>query len=309
MPLKDNDPRFSSKANMTDKEDSVIARSYSTRQLADEAVLELASCGINAEARFDDAGGAMPSLDIAHGIPIMVATSNAVAARRVLADFDSRNNMTAEAVQSGMSLKSSSVIFGILLGTVVTSCCWWFHIHRYDNLTYEEYGKSGKVIAINHYKQGKPFLIERDRNGDGKMDEWWNYREGEVSQVESDDNFDGKIDRWGTYSNDFDSVDKQDSNFDGKPDMEFVYVCGVMSQIRSDLDFNGVFDSITQYKNGQPSIEEIKPNDTTVVSLRRIFIAGNLKEEWIDENMDGAFDLKKEYDPMGKEISLTPLHK
>jgi len=289
-----------------DTENSVIVRSYSTRQLAEEAVLELQSCGINAEARFDDAGGALPSLDLANGIAIMVATSNAVVAKGVLEDFDSRRNKPTTATQSGMSLKSSSVFFGILLGAVVTSCCWWFYIHRYDNRAFEEYGKSGKIIAI-HYN--KSHLIEEDRNGDGRPDEWLRYKNGRISQIDADDNFDGKVDRWATYSNDFDSVVKQDSNFDGKPDIKWVYVRGVLSQVRRDLDFNGVFDGITQCKNGQPFIEEIRPNSANVVFIRRVFKDGVLKEEWIDEDMDGNFDLKKEFNPMGKEISVTPLHK
>jgi len=289
-----------------DTENSVIVRSYSTRQSAEEAVLELQSCGINAEARFDDAGGALPSLDLANGIAIMVTASNAVAAKGVLDDLESRINKTTMATQSGMSLKSSSVLFGILLGAVVTSCCWWFYIHRYDNRAFKEYGKSGKVIAIHHHKT---HLIEADRNGDGKLDEWLHYKDGRISNIEADDNFDGKIDRWTTYSNDFDSFVKQDSNFDGKPDIEWVYLNGVLSQVRRDLDFNGVFDSITQCKNGQPFIEEVRPNGTNVVFIRRVFRDGVLKEEWIDEDMDGNFDLKKEFDPMGKEISVTPLHK
>jgi antitoxin component YwqK of YwqJK toxin-antitoxin module len=198
-------------------------------------------------------------------------------------------------------------LLGILIGASIACLGWRTYNHWYDNGRAKTYDKKGRTEKTYYYIGGKLDKVESDRNGDGKIDEWFIYSSGTCVRVLADQNFDGRIDLWQTNSEDFGSIVRFDRNFDGKPDYVDIYVNGVLSESREDTDFNGIFDVTTQYKHGVPFLSEVRPNGTNVVFISRSFKDGILKEEWIDEDMDGKFDLKKEFDPMGKEVLVARL--
>jgi len=80
--------------DVMEKENLVVARTYSSRLTADMAVMDLESCGIKTLVRSDDAGGALPFLDFSEGIAIMVKASDLEEAASILDDFDKNMGKT-----------------------------------------------------------------------------------------------------------------------------------------------------------------------------------------------------------------------
>ena len=67
-----------------DIENAVVVRTCPTRQSAEMVALELKSCGIETSIRSDDAGGALPFLDVMSGISILVERSRLEEAKSIL---------------------------------------------------------------------------------------------------------------------------------------------------------------------------------------------------------------------------------
>jgi|GEM_PF-729329 len=291
-------------------QDAAVIRNYASRQEAEMAVLELASCGVEASLVTDDAGGAYPFLDLANGVAVIVDKSKESEAKSILAQANNTDNTLSTATESSSSsTKAHALLLGVLLGAVVASVAWWSYMHWYDNSKRGIYSKKGKLEETYYYHRGLVDRVERDRNGDGKPDEWFTYNAGICEEGEQDNNFDGEVDAWSKYSESFGGVMKVDLNYDGTPDEKIIHKNGLIKEILLDADFNGVFDYHEKYTNGIISLVEVSPNGTNVLFRREIYKNGVLNEEWIDEDMNGAFDVKKVFDPMGREISVTRLTK
>ena len=67
-----------------DLESAVVVDTYSDRSFAESAVSLLESEGIDAIIRSDDAGHALPNLDLARGARVLVAPADAERARELL---------------------------------------------------------------------------------------------------------------------------------------------------------------------------------------------------------------------------------
>jgi len=63
------------------------------------------------------------------------------------------------------------------------------------------------------------------------------------------------------------------------------------------------------YQDGEVVKNEADRNGDGETDKWSIFHSGILKDKWFDEDMDGTFDVKKSFDPMGREISITKLNK
>ena len=290
-------------------ENAVVVRTYTTQQSADMAVLELASCGIEADLVTDNAGGAYPFLDLTNGVAVVVEKQQEAEAKRILEQMSTAEDAIPPVVGSVRSPKKSTpFLLGLLVGALLTCMGWWAYTHWYQKSIVKTYDKKGRVKETFYYSGGVLEKSEQDRNGDGKVDAWFIYNPGELGFASMDDNFDGEVDCWVTYTDDFGYIWEKDQNFDGKPDAKAVYAHGIPQEEWYDTDFNGVFDVHAEYKNGVTTRLNVTPNGTNIVFRQEIYKDGVQKEVWIDENMDGTFDIKKVYDPMGKELSATRLH-
>jgi hypothetical protein len=67
-----------------DFENAVVVSSFSNHETAEAAVSLLRSEGIEAEISADDAGGEIPSLDLAGGVRVYVSRDNEEFARALL---------------------------------------------------------------------------------------------------------------------------------------------------------------------------------------------------------------------------------
>lgn len=233
-----------------------VLRGYSTLEQAFLAKSRLESEGVAAEVLDEAMAVSAPHLLMTSGIRLSVADEDAERAREILG------------LPSGPPPRKPSGptplwIAGAVMIAAVTVL--FFGLRNYSQ------GPGGEVV-------------ERDRNGDGKVDERFEYDvKGRALRAFEDNNFDG---RW-------------DARFDYKGEVP------VRGEV--DLDFDGVFDAVLECKNGVVVSETVRPGGEGYPLLRREYRDGVPRRMWLDEDRDGSWDVRVEFDAMGREMEKVPV--
>ena len=131
-----------------------------------------------------------------------------------------------------------------------------------------------------------------DRNGDEKPDVFFYYRENILFKVNRDRNFDGKLDEWIVINNGKWASRKADDNFDRVVDVrENFSDQGVLQQRERDIDFDATFDE-TEYHDTEGSLErsEHDSNGDGKPDVWKTFKKGVLQKTEIDRTFDGKPD-------------------
>lgn len=254
---------------------------------------ELRAEGIESQIFTDDAGGAIPALQMTQGVRLFVKQEDWKRACEVLAavELEIQPETKPAPIKEGTPPASRieswvmHVLFfliGIVVAFSISGIAFFYHLrheHRYSGVVYHDHDGNGINDEIAHYKRGTLITVERDRNQDGRMDAWFYYQRGFVVHAEADDDFDGRTDVWRTFDPFGNLLEqKQDVDGDGKAD--------VIWKTRFDVLYEAVWFA--------------KNSDT--IQKKQVFAQGIKREEWIDENGDGEFDLKIFFDNRENEI-------
>ena len=166
----------------------------------------------------------------------------------------------------GVTDRGSSFMVGLILGLVLGLVV--------SLLLYAVYDSVGEAWDST---------VRRDRNRDGRTDEWVYYKNGKPRRAEADDNFDGKPDNFWTFSH------------------------GTVVTSSHDTDFNGIIDETCFFRYGVQQRCEFHPNGSKLMVKKQIFKHGVLQEELVDKDEDGIFDKRIVYDFIGNPVKTTKL--
>ena len=124
--------------------------------------------------------------------------------------------------------------------------------------------------------------VQRDTNGDGRVDIREVHRGGRLFCRESDPDFDGRADttRW---------FDEQ-----GRP-----------TRIEDDFDFDGRIDIVSTYRDGQIVSDLLDSNFDGRVDTWREYRNGQLVARRIDTNNDGRADMWDAFDETGRIVRTS----
>lgn len=260
--------------------EKVTIRFYSTREAAALSASNLEAHGIPSWISADDCAGMYPTLSIAGGVRLKVRVSDAESAIALLMTEVTPAELARiekEAVSTTPSkefpasrIAIGQILFGVVIG-IITGLLFQSN-REMGTKTYTYYSTNGRKVRTVFYRDGHAKKMIRDRNFDGKADEWVYYKNGMVTSVEYDNNFDGKRDTFITYSNDVPLTFKKDSDFNGIPDMFGSYQDGIIKEV------------------------DYKPNGLPFTRTREIFKDGILSVVWRGGDKDGVFRERQDYD-------------
>lgn len=123
----------------------------------------------------------------------------------------------------------------------------------------------GRAEAKVFLRGGVPIRAERDRDGDGKVDEWIEYAPNGFPKVIARDakRHDGKPDYWIYLKDGVVYRREWDRNFDGKPDLITLEDRHHLIEKRYDNNFDGKFEKIVKPpqkgESTEPHYEADKP--------------------------------------------------
>ena len=124
-------------------------------------------------------------------------------------------------------------------------------------------------------------VIERDEDGDGRVDAVDRYRDGVLRAQSMDRNRDGEFDAWAEFNSLGQEVaSRWDENFDGEPDVFWTFHDGWPTASEADFDFDGRIDQWSEWGGHQV-----------------------LKAQWEDVDRDGRPDTWYEFDDRGLRIA------
>lgn len=265
-----------------DSKKAVVIKTFWNLAEAQLTQINLESMGINTYLKKDDVGGAYPSLQLTHGVQLLVAPEDVPEAEEILKEFNAEEVWEIENKADLPRHKIWTVfILGILFAILFSTIAYMlFHKdHRIlnGNRKYDTNG-DGRFDRTYVYSKGKIIEIKEDRNHDGDPDAWYYYKANKIIRSEYDNDFDGNIDQWCCYED------------------RYNIRCEV------DTDFNGIPDATHFVTNGVTTRVDWHPNGSKVIVRRELFTHGIKTEAFIDSNKDGVFDLELTFDPYGNEI-------
>ena len=230
-----------------------------------------------------------PNLALAGGIRLQVRAGDMEAAAALLKAQLSASEISALDVKAASSpppkepstarFAPIQIIFGFLAGIILCSVCR--QIERPASRTDYVYTPDGKRLEAWVYQNNHLVEMTKDRNLDGKWDEWTHYQHGQAVRVDYDNNFDGKPDEWWTFSN------------------------SVAVAMEKDTDFNGIPDLFCSYTNGLIQQADFKPNVSKFITQRDIYKNGVLTEILRGGDSNGVFKEDVLYDPFFNPISTN----
>ncbi|MFI5315823.1 MAG: hypothetical protein ACHQ6T_08985 [Myxococcota bacterium] len=137
----------------------------------------------------------------------------------------------------------------------------------------------------------------RDRNGDGKPDEWIYSANGRPVTDALDDDFDGRVDRINHYDAKGRLVSSdEDLNGDGVMETTSLYdENGKLARRRTDSDGDGQADTWSFYKDGELVRTEIDKNGDGFRDEITIYEHGKIVRQEEDRNGDGRPDVVSIY--------------
>jgi Putative prokaryotic signal transducing protein len=260
---------------------TVTIRIFGSHDEAHLAAANLEAHGIRCWINSDDAGGMYPNLALAGGgVRLLVRASEAEAAMTLLESRASPAEISeleakavAAAPENPPKVKLAPIQFFLGLGLGIFLCLLCQQMEKSGARTNYVYAKNGQCLEEWMYQNNRLVEMVKDRNLDGKWDEWVFYNRGWLVRSELDNNFDGKPDEWWTYSN-------------GNP-----------ASFEKDTDFNGIPDEFCTYTNGVLQQMEVRPNGSSFATQRWIYHNGVLSEIWRDGDSDGIFNEIVKYNP------------
>lgn len=271
----------------------VVFRTFSSVAAAEAAAASLEVNGVECVIQADDAGGMLPSLQIAEGVKLLVAAGKVAEAEQILASESSVSPETLEALSCGTAklepepaakptARLLPLIVAFLLGAAAVVI--YQAGSRVGTKTYRwDTNGDGKPDQMQIVRDGHVIESARDRNFDGRFDEWYFYERGCLGRFEADENFDGIVDHWWSYSK------------------------GLPVEGRLDTDFNGVPDVFAHCEKPGLVTMNWRPNGTNVITLQQVFRYGVLSEEFREANSDGFFDVQIKYDAFENPIQTNYL--
>jgi hypothetical protein len=132
----------------------------------------------------------------------------------------------------------------------------------------------------------------RDRNGDGKPDEWLYSANGRPVTDALDDDFDGRVDRIQHFDSKGRLVSSdEDLNGDGVMETTSIYEDGQLVRRRTDSNGDGQADTWSFYKNNELIRTEIDKNGDGFRDVVTIYSHGKVEREEEDRNGDGRPDV------------------
>ncbi|HTO52706.1 MAG TPA: hypothetical protein VMR50_04900 [Myxococcota bacterium] len=132
----------------------------------------------------------------------------------------------------------------------------------------------------------------RDRNGDGKPDEWLYTVNGRPVTDALDDDFDGRVDRIQHYDSKGRLVSSdEDLNGDGVMETTSIYEDGQLVRRRTDSNGDGQADTWSFYKDNELLRTEIDKNGDGFRDEVTIYSHGKVEREEEDRNGDGRPDV------------------
>jgi hypothetical protein len=204
---------------------------------------------------------------------------------------------------------------------------------------------SPELVRYVDPKTGVLLYKEEDRNYDGRMDTWTRYEGGRPVRIDRDNDGDGKVDEWQSYGPDGRMVAREvDRDGDGKKDAFYEFAGGSLVSERhldasgrveravfyqdrhlvraeEDLDHDGTIDTWTFFrlvgdkevvsrvekdtaKHGKPDVVETyaQQGDKTVLTKREEDKNGDGKPDVVSIYEDGKLKERQIADP-----SLVPL--
>lgn len=131
----------------------------------------------------------------------------------------------------------------------------------------------------------------RDRNGDGRPDEWIYSANGRPVTDALDDDFDGRVDRIRHYDAKGRLVSSdEDLNGDGVTETTSLYEDGQLARRRTDSDGDGQADTWSFYRGDELLRTEIDKNGDGFRDEITVYSHGKVEREEVDRNGDGRPD-------------------
>ncbi|MBI4387593.1 MAG: hypothetical protein HY582_00935 [Candidatus Omnitrophica bacterium] len=157
--------------------------------------------------------------------------------------------------------------------------------------------KGVNIITVIIPKPKPVEVIEEDLNGDGKADAYHYYREKVLFRINRDRNFDGKLDEWIDVKNDKWSFRKADENYDRIVDVKDYFSSEqVLRKRERSLTYDqprrkNKFPYVEHY-NAKGQLEQVKhdTNDDGKADVWKVFKEEHLFETKVDKDFDGKPD-------------------
>ncbi|MCX5738642.1 MAG: hypothetical protein NTZ61_09135 [Proteobacteria bacterium] len=147
----------------------------------------------------------------------------------------------------------------------------------------------------------------KDRDGDGKPDQWAFESNGKKTRIAYDDDGDGRPDRTEYYDTDGKDVARveQDTDGDGAPDSWVLNENGKISQRRADTNHDGQVDSWTFYDTSGLITRQAQDLDGDGTRDRaELFEHGKIARRTEDLDGDGQPDRITRFDAQGNQTEL-----
>jgi len=222
----------------------------------------------------------------AHGnIRVVVESGDAVAARKIIEEWDA-NRPTEQTTPTQEVRKSSySGIIAFLAGAGIASAfLLWAYNSPFDTRT-ADYNRDGYPDEWVYWRGETVSRIDVDRNHDGEVDAKYDYSaRNSVEKGEFDNDFDGTFEYVSEYKYAQPYFDEIDVNGDGQPDRRYHYSDGVLTRIDMFRPSTRIVRKSQTYENGVKLIEA----------------------RWDSDN-DGMLDVLITYGPFEEEINRSPI--
>lgn len=152
-----------------------------------------------------------------------------------------------------------------------------------------------------------PEVETEDQNGDGEPDAFFHKKEGALFRINRDRNFDGRLDEWIDVENEQWTLRKTDENYDHIVDLRDTFSKdGWLVKRERDLDYDSVFD-FTEYYAAQNQLErsEQDTNGDGRVDVWKFFKDGEFIRREVDGNFDGKPDRWEKFDGRGNVTDVS----
>jgi len=275
-------------AKPVEEEKTATVEIFQKREAAEIAAGKLQAYGISCWLKSDDAGGMYPNLALAGGLRLQVRASDVEAAAALLkaqlspqeiSELDVKAAAAPPVKETKVKLAPVQIFFGIAFGILLCLLCQ--QNEKSGTKTYDYYNRNGRIYEQWIYQNGHAIEMRKDRNSDGKWDEWAYYLNSQLFRLDYDDNFDGKPDVWWKFSNGIPTAAEEDTDFNGTPDLLYIYKNGVLQQM------------------------DVKPNGSKFATQRWVYQNGVLVEILRGGDAGGNFKEDVRYDPFFNPISIN----
>lgn len=229
--------------------------------------------------------GAMGELPARGLVRVVVDAADAVAARRVIAEFEAAQPADPVAPRPERGLRGIGRLgwagLGLLLGVMVTA----------------------GVLRAPAAQDG----VDHDR--DGVLDERWTIGlSGRLQRIEDDRNLDRRLDAITHFDGAGTPVDgSADDDFDGRFETQLRYRRGQIEASEVDADGDGFAELRFEYRHGVATrMSVIEPSTGRAIRVEH-YRLGQLTTAEVDTDRDGTLDTRLRHDRFGDVVERAAI--